>query len=110
MPIEACVPMRKVLQFPVRQRWDPLENMPSTNFDGPSLFSYFSTEFSLTNREVVALMGAHTVGHLLKNVRHNPQHFFDFLHSPCMIVLPLFVGIWNNGRQRMGRKQLDFAE
>jgi hypothetical protein len=49
----------------------PARNMPSVNFDSPSLFSYFATEYvSLTQRQVVALMGAHTVGHLMKNVRH----------------------------------------
>jgi hypothetical protein len=46
----------------------PHHDMPSPTFNSPAVFSYFANNFGFTERQTVTIMGAHTCGHLVKNV------------------------------------------
>ncbi len=46
----------------------PARNMPSLTLDTAGVFSYFSQNFGFSQRQTVAIMGAHTVGRALQNV------------------------------------------
>jgi len=62
----------------------PARHMPSTSFDSPSLFQYFATEFGFNKRQVVAIMGAHTIGRLAKNVSYRSP---PFVHSTALQII-----------------------
>lgn len=43
--------------------------MASPNFDSQGVFGYFATNFGFDERQTVAIMGAHSVGHMVQSVR-----------------------------------------
>ncbi len=47
----------------------PNRVIPSATFNTAAVFSYFASNFGFNQRQTVAIMGVHTVGRLLKNVR-----------------------------------------
>ncbi len=46
----------------------PARNLPSPNLDSEGVFSFFAQNFGFNERQTVAIMGAHTVGHAVRNV------------------------------------------
>lgn len=48
----------------------PHRVLPSPSFTSAAVFAYFANNFGFNERQTVAIMGAHTCGHLVKNVRH----------------------------------------
>ena len=47
----------------------PYRMMPSTSLNSSGVFSYFNKYFGFNEQQTVCIMGAHTVGHSLKEVR-----------------------------------------
>jgi hypothetical protein len=46
----------------------PHRTLPSPEFNSDQVFSYFATNFGFNEQQTVTIMGAHTCGHLVKNV------------------------------------------
>ncbi len=56
-------------QVPCSATQGPYRNMPSVNLNTSGIFSFFANEFGFSERETVAIMGAHNVGKLVRTVR-----------------------------------------
>lgn len=49
----------------------PHRELPSPSLNSDGVISYFAKNFGFNARQTVAIMGAHTCGHLVKNVRQS---------------------------------------
>ncbi len=87
----------------------PHRDMPSVNLNTAGIFSFFANEFGFSQRETVAIMGAHNVGKLVRTVRiqldqataqNNCYVDSSGWRSPVQLA-----ELWNRRTRRVGTQQ-----
>jgi NADH/NAD ratio-sensing transcriptional regulator Rex len=53
------------------------------------VFAFFANNFGFNERQTVAIMGAHTVGRALKNVRSSQRQVATILNRPLSNIAPI---------------------
>ncbi len=67
----------------------PARSLPPPTLNSSGVFAFFANNFGFNERQTVAIMGAHTVGRALKNVRSSQRQVATILNRPLSNIAPI---------------------